>query len=170
MVERAITASSPAPAAKNSDPQQFLGITEGEDVPNACRFSAILHRATASTAGTRLCEGGRHLGVNTNIPTRHLVSTNLGSLLRNVDFVKQSKLQGPDLLKLADMCTYLALPERADVFHQGELANCFYIILKGTAEVKINEKALTGGAEYARDEVRAAPVRRWHGARPAARA
>ena len=82
MVERASTASSPAPAAQNSDPQQFLGITEGEDVPNACRFSAILHRATASTAGTRLCEGGRHLGVNTNVPTRHLVSTNLGNVNR----------------------------------------------------------------------------------------
>ena len=66
-----------------------------------------------------------------------VVSTNLSHLLRNVDFVKESHLSGAELLKLAEMCSYLAVPERADVFKQGDLANAFYIILKGTAEVCI---------------------------------
>ena len=73
-----------------------------------------------------------------------IVSTNLISLLSAVGFIRQAELGLEALQHLASLCSYLTLPEGAKVFRQGDPADCFYIVLKGAAEVQIDEQKLVG--------------------------
>lgn len=73
-----------------------------------------------------------------------IVSLNLATVLSGVPFIKQAGLSDRSLRKLAELCHYVTLPEHEYVFRQGAPASAFYILLKGSAEVIIDEEALTG--------------------------
>ena len=73
-----------------------------------------------------------------------IVSLNLATVLSGVPFIRRAGLTDRSLRKLAEICHYLTLPEHEYVFRQGAPASAFYILLKGSAEVVIDEHALTG--------------------------
>lgn len=80
-----------------------------------------------------------------------IVGSNLVGALGEVPFLKDANVDTTILRKLGELCSYLALREGEYVFEQDERADCFYIVLKGGAEVIINENALLvdGGSDDA---------------------
>ena len=64
-----------------------------------------------------------------------IVSTNVATVLSSVEFIQQADVDPAHLRHLGELCAYLALPADTMVFEQGDRADCFYIVLKGSAKV-----------------------------------
>ena len=101
-------------------------------------------RVLLVTSGVRLTDAYESWSSETREGYDAIVSTNLATLLSSVGFIQQANIPSTKLRRLGELCSYLALPEGSTVFKQGDAADCFYIVLKGAAEVHIDEHALTG--------------------------
>jgi signal transduction histidine kinase len=69
----------------------------------------------------------------------------LEETLRKVPFFSQ--LNEEQLTKLASMCQVLSLPANAHVFHEGDLAECMYIVMAGS--LRIYKTTMTVDSELA---------------------
>ena len=81
-----------------------------------------------------------------------IVSTNIVTVLSQVSFIKESLLAQGDLRHLGELCHYRALPPNEEVFRSGDPADCFYIILKGAAKLKVTTEELEAKSKVTTDE------------------
>ena len=78
---------------------------------------------------------------------KDICGSNTGTHLKHVPFIHEAGLTVEELRSVGELCSYLVLPPGSNVFQQGDLATHFYIILKGSVEVVVNEQALLGSGE-----------------------
>lgn len=71
--------------------------------------------------------------------------TNIGTQLSQVPFIQNAMLSAAELRTLGEICFYGHYPSGKDVFKQGDIAEYFYIILKGQVNITIDVKKLRGG-------------------------
>lgn len=74
-----------------------------------------------------------------------ICSSNIGTQLNSVPFIKEAALKPRDLVQLGEMCSYLAVSAGTPIFQEGDEATSFYIILKGTVGATVNENRLSFG-------------------------
>ena len=73
-----------------------------------------------------------------------ITRNNIGSQLSHVPFIQQAGLEASALRSLGEICFYAHYPAGRVIFSQGDPAEYFYIILKGTVDVTIDVKKLRG--------------------------
>jgi len=73
-----------------------------------------------------------------------ILRTNIGTQLSQVPFIQEAVLAPADLRSLGELCSYRTVAENTVIFKQGDVAEEFYIILKGLVEVTIDAKQVTG--------------------------
>jgi hypothetical protein len=81
-----------------------------------------------------------------------ITRTNIGTQLSQVPFIKQADLEPTGLRALGEICSYATYPAKKVIFKQGDPAENFYILLKGSVDITINVKALRGTGD---EEVKA---------------
>jgi CRP-like cAMP-binding protein len=74
-----------------------------------------------------------------------ICSSNIGTQLNSIPFIKEAALKARDVVQLGEMCSYLAVSPGTPIFEVGDEATSFYIILKGTVTATVNEKRLSFG-------------------------
>jgi len=79
---------------------------------------------------------------------KQITRTNIGTQLANVPFIEQcADLEPADLRALGEICSYRTFDANEVIFSQGDKAENFYIILKGSVDITIDVKALRGSGE-----------------------
>lgn len=89
-----------------------------------------------------------------------ICSSNIGTQLNQVPFIRKAGLQPRDLVQLGEMCSYLAVPAWTEIFREGDEATSFYIILRGKVGAMVNENQLSIEATPASDVEVESGVRR----------
>ena len=82
-----------------------------------------------------------------------IISTNISTVLSEVNFISEAKLDATALRQLGELCSYTTVRAGDTVFAQGDKPDSFYIVVKGKVETIIDEKALTGSADAAEGEI-----------------
>ena len=73
-----------------------------------------------------------------------IVSTNLATVLGSIPFIGDAGLDGSALRALGELCSYMTATEGSTIFAQGDVADAFYIVLKGSVEVNEDIEAEKG--------------------------
>lgn len=79
---------------------------------------------------------------------KQITRTNIGTQLSQVPFIQAcTDLVPADLRALGEICSYQTYQQNEMIFKQGDKAEYFYIILKGSVEITIDVAALRGSGE-----------------------
>ena len=105
-----------------------------------CKASALV----LVLAPSRLNDFLKTLSDESQEVVNAILRTNIGTQLSQVPFIDQADIEPAGLRALGEICSYACYPKDKYVFAQGDTAENFYIILKGTVAITVNYGALQG--------------------------
>ena len=147
-----VRARAPTPASESRRQSFSERVTHGEAEHVTELLGSEAGKVLLVSSDDRIDDFGERCTPTGRDGFESIVSTNLSTVLSDVPFIHEAHLTSGALRSLAELCSYETAAAGAFVFEQGDSADAFYIVLKGSVEAVINEGGLVDSHESAEGE------------------